>query len=256
MEEGPKAYPRILRDLPIPPEAMRARVSHPDIEGYLRLSRADAQHLLAALAEAGFDPTRGGALLDYGCGSGRLLRMAARFAETCELHGCDVDAEAIAWCRANLPFARYETISPWPPTPYRDGRFDAVYAYSIFSHLPETLHRAWLEELHRILRPGAACVLTIQGRRVVERFLARQIDPRLDVPSRDQMRSGLRDLENRGFVYYPYNPESKAKGKAEVYGMTFIYEGYVRAHWLDLFELIGWREAPDDWQDYVILRRR
>jgi hypothetical protein len=48
----------------------------------------------------------------------------------------------------------------------------------------------------------------------------------------------------------------RADRDADVYGMTFIDLCYIREHWLDLFELVHVTEAPDDWQDYVVLRRR
>jgi hypothetical protein len=42
----------------------------------------------------------------------------------------------------------------------------------------------------------------------------------------------------------------------EEYGSTIIFEPYVRARWSELFEVVAFDEAPDDWQDYVVLRRR
>jgi len=42
----------------------------------------------------------------------------------------------------------------------------------------------------------------------------------------------------------------------EEYGSTFILDSYFGAKWTDLFHVVSWHAAPDDWQDYVILRRR
>ena len=135
-----------------------------------------------------------------------------------------------------------------------------MYSFSIFTHLPEGLHRTWLEDLHRIMRPGATLVVTTAGRRVVGRFLARDVHPALTIPAPEEMRAGLPELDGRGFVYYPlkhlYAAIPEPDRGADVYGMAFVYEPYVRAHWLDLFELVALHDAPQDWQDYVVLRRR
>jgi len=41
-----------------------------------------------------------------------------------------------------------------PPMSYEDNMFDFVYSISIFTHLPEDMQFAWLQELQRITKPG------------------------------------------------------------------------------------------------------
>ena len=260
MSSGIHEYPELLAALPIPGKELRERVNNPDEQLFVESGLSDAQNLFLGLSEGGFDPARHGSLLDFGCGCGRILRLAARLDESCELHGCDVDAECIAWCRENLPFARFENLAPRPPAPYPDERFDAAYAFSIFTHLPEQLHRDWLGDLHRILRPGGILVVTTAGRRSVEKFISGEVLGGLDRPTPEQLRADLPRLDGHGFLYYslaapsPSMPE--AERGADLYGMTFLTEGYIRARWLDLYELVSFHEAPQDWQDYVVLRRR
>ena len=55
--------------------------------------------------------------------------------------------------------------------PYPDDSFDVVYACSVFSHLPETLHLLWLAEIRRVLRPGGVLVATTLSESAV-RFAA------------------------------------------------------------------------------------
>ncbi len=80
-----------------------------------------------------------------------------------EIHGCDLDAGAIAWCRANLGFARFEVNAAQPPLPYDDGSFDLVCGLSVFTHLPEPAGLRWMAELARVLRPGGRLVLSTHG---------------------------------------------------------------------------------------------
>lgn len=260
MAEGTEDYPEILEHLPLPPRSLISRVVgdvSPDTFRAMGLS--DAQNVYPYLLEAGFDPTAGPALLDFGCGCGRILRFFARFADSCRLFGADVDAEAIAWCRASYDFASFSTLSPAPPSPFAADRFDAVYLYSVFSHLTEERHRQWLEELHRITRPGAAVVATVQGRNCFEMFCL-GMKPESGLPSPDELRDDAPELRRSGFRFYPYDsalpwmpPEEPPGGR---YGMAFILEHYVREHWLDLFDLVAFHDSPQDWQDYVVLRTR
>lgn len=102
-------------------------------------------------------------LLDWGCGCGRLSAHWLRRKEPIEVHGCDIDPEAIGWCRDNLPRGKFACIGFNPPTPYPDGHFDAAFAYSVFTHLTQDAHHAWLAEMRRVLAPGGLFVATVQG---------------------------------------------------------------------------------------------
>jgi len=37
---------------------------------------------------------------------------------------------------------------------------------------------------------------------------------------------------------------------------VFLTRAYIEREWLCEFELVKYLEAQDDWQDYVVLRRR
>lgn len=260
MAVGFQEYPEFLEHLPIPPEFLVERVVG-DVtpEVFHQMGLSDAQNVYQCLLEAGVDLAQQPLLLDFGCGCGRLLRFFSRFADSCRLFGADVDAEAIDWCRANYDFASFETLTKDPPCPFADNQFDGVYAYSVFSHLTEKAHRLWLEELQRITKPGAAVVLTVQGRNCFEMF-CREERSLSGLPAADRLRQDEAALERTGFQHYesdfalPWMSEEESG--AHTYGMTFILEHYIREHWQTLFELVSFHEAPQGWQDYVILRSR
>ena len=55
-------------------------------------------------------------------------------------------------------------VSPQdPPLPYEDGYFDFVVAISIWSHYGEPAAIRWLDEMHRIIRPGGHLVFSTHG---------------------------------------------------------------------------------------------
>jgi SAM-dependent methyltransferase len=100
-------------------------------------------------------------VLDFGCGSGRVIRHWKDFHG--EVHGTDINPALIEWCRDNLPFAQFRTNALRPPLDYPSGKFDFIWAFSVFTHLDEALQYAWKDELARTLRPGGYLVFTTHG---------------------------------------------------------------------------------------------
>lgn len=147
--------------LPVPPAVLRMRVAGTgDFDWFLEGGvRADAG-IRAALSSHGIKPEQFDGILDFGCGCGRVTR---RWAGISGVHGCDLNAEAVAWCRANLPFAQFATNGLEPPLRYADESFDFVYALSVFTHLAEIQQHAWMCELRRVLRPGGLLLITTHG---------------------------------------------------------------------------------------------
>jgi len=99
-----------------------------------------------------------------------MLRILARSPEFrgAELVGCDAMDLALRICRRSIPHAFFSHTSAQPPSSYRDGMFDLVYAYSVFSHLSEAANLAWAAEFARIVRPGGMVAVTTQGRGFIE----------------------------------------------------------------------------------------
>src|SRR5262249_14848680 len=56
------------------------------------------------------------------------------------------------------------------PLRYRDASFDLVYAFSVFTHLPESLQLAWMGELRRVLRPGGYLLISLHGEGHVTKY--------------------------------------------------------------------------------------
>jgi SAM-dependent methyltransferase len=154
---------RPVEDLPLPPPEARFRVAGTDdLSVFLTLGERGYKALSESLRRAGSPLESLGRVLDFGCGVGRVLRYW-RAAPGMELYGSDIDPDAIAWASANFPIAQFQTNTLEPRLDYPDGRFDLVYALSVFTHLTEDLQMPWLNELLRIIRPGGLLYFTTHG---------------------------------------------------------------------------------------------
>ena len=157
--------------LPLPPPRLRLLVDgrSADADHFVRIGERMAASIHSAVAAADTPPEELGAVLDFGCGCGRVARHWASI-EGPEIHGCDYNGDLVEWCDGNLPFVRAKRNALEPPAPYPDARFDLIYALSVLSHLSEPLQRAWIAEFRRLLRPGGLLVISVLGESVRDRL--------------------------------------------------------------------------------------
>jgi SAM-dependent methyltransferase len=155
---------RSVEGPPLPPRRLMVRVAGTaDADWFLRSGRAAYDAIAAHVPLAEVE-----AVLDFGCGCGRVLRYWQ--GQDGLVAGSDRDTGAVDWCRRNLAFARCERNALEPPLAFPDASFDLVYALSVFTHLTEELQTAWRDELARVLRPGGRLLLTTHGRSYLPRL--------------------------------------------------------------------------------------
>ena len=200
---------------PLPPRRLMVRVAGTaDADWFLRSGRAAYDAIAAHVPLGEID-----SVLDFGCGCGRVTRYWSEFGGT--VSGSDVSTKAVEWCRANLPFARFEVNRLEPPLAFADESVDLVYALSVFTHLTADLQLAWRDELRRVLRPGGRLLVTTHGQSYL---------PRLDPGERARFEAGelvvrwsdvpgtnlcsayhperyLRDTFAHGFTFVDLEPE-------------------------------------------------
>lgn len=75
------------------------------------------------------------AILDFGCGSGRVTRYWRD--SPAAVHGTDYTPDLIRWCERNLSFGKFQVNRADPLLGYPNDSFDLVYALSVFTHLAE-----------------------------------------------------------------------------------------------------------------------
>jgi SAM-dependent methyltransferase len=149
--------------VPVPPTRMRVLVNGiPDLRWFLSSGKAQTDYLRVLLAEADQPLERMDAILEFGCGCGRMTRWWADLPGP-RVYACDYNRELVRWCEENLPFVEARANTLQPPLPYSDEAFDFIYAFSVFTHMSVELARAWVAELKRVLKPGALIWFTAHG---------------------------------------------------------------------------------------------
>jgi SAM-dependent methyltransferase len=179
----------------------------------------------------------GGAVLDWGCGCGRLARHLAPHIGR-QFFGCDIDADNVSWCAANLP-GSYKASLLSPPLPYEDKSFDVIYGLSVFTHLRANWETAWLKELHRVLKPGGTILMSVHGQTAID-FAALEPSVYKNLMDRVEREGLVVTSENNqldGFVECPseyVNVFHSQKHIRDVWGQFFvdieILPGYVYTH--------------------------
>lgn len=107
---------------------------------------------------------KGVRFLDWGCGPARVIRHLRDLLPEAELHAVDYNKQYIDWCASKISGIRFALTSVSPPTWYADGYMDIIMGLSVFTHLSESNHFAWIEELYRIIKPGGILFITTQGK--------------------------------------------------------------------------------------------
>lgn len=138
-------------------------VGHANVTAFEQYGKEAATLIRDAVARAGADTSKMTAILDFGCGCGRVARHWPSLGPPVHLYGCDYNRNGVEWCTQHLDFLTATTNDLVPPLPYSDQTFDLVYALSVFTHLSEDLHRLWLSELRRVVKAGGLIFFTIKG---------------------------------------------------------------------------------------------
>lgn len=102
---------------------------------------------------------QGTKILDFGAGIGNSIPFFRKFFPLAELTCADPSARSLELSRSRFPGAERYTVLTETAIPHEAGAFDLAFSACVFHHIASDEHRRWLEELHRVTRPGG--LLTI-----------------------------------------------------------------------------------------------
>jgi SAM-dependent methyltransferase len=175
-------------------------------------------------------------VLDFGCGWGRMIRFFLKDVLGDNLFGIDVDPVAIDTCNQTMTYRTYCLTQTCPPTAFPPNSSNVIYAYSVFSHLSESVHMKWIEEFGRILKPEGVFFATTLGRAFIdvcksfrEKGTLEQSWQQSAAASFLDPEAALADYLSGKYLFAP-NPWPD-------YGMALIPRAYVEREWTRDFEL-------------------
>jgi SAM-dependent methyltransferase len=149
-------------EVKLPPDYMLFEAFQLDYQRYFEGGKRTALWLKDLFEKHA--PMSGKSVLDWGCGPARVLRHFPEILGPGSLiQGTDYNPKTIAWCRENIEGVQFAINQLNPPTTFANEQFDFIYGISIFTHLSEPNHPAWLEELIRITKKGGLLLLTTHG---------------------------------------------------------------------------------------------
>ena len=239
VEAADRLLSRTYEGRVLPPALLRFKVRGSSSgDAFAQIGRDCAKNIDTTLRSFGRDLASNTSILDFGCGCGGTVVWLRELAPNASISGTDIDESAIDWCRANLPFARFDTNAALPPLAYPDASFDFVYAISVFTHLDEEYQFRWLQELARIIKPGGTCLITLHGHGIWN-----------EMPARDE-----RTLTETGFVFVRTDA---TKGLfPDWYQTAFHLRSYVETNFSKYFDVIGFLpRGLNNHQDIVVLSR-
>jgi SAM-dependent methyltransferase len=198
----------------------------------------DAWTILKMLDTYSFDLGSMRSVLEFGCGTGRVLRHFRNISGL-RLAGTDANPKPIEWDRKNLPNIEFYNNELTPPLAFGDECFDLVYALSVFTHIPLELQRNWVDELRRILIPGGYLLCTVSD------------ESCLSIEDRAR-------LERDGALTFDRN-HPRASYSTQVLGSWDVFQkrGQVRATFRVGFDILCYTSEPAvSGQHTLILRKQ
>ncbi len=184
-------------------------------------------------------------VLDFGCGCGRVLsRMPST--GTVRYFGVDLREDALRWLGLTMPEATFATGPAMPPVDPGAQDFDLIYSVSVLTHLTQEQEGAWLDEWHRLLKPGGHVIATFRGEDWVDQFAYEG--------QKGSIHQDWRD--NDGFCYQKHRYWEGIF--PEFYSGTYHTVDYVRATWGERFEILEILPAADtpNEQNTAVMRKK
>jgi 2-polyprenyl-3-methyl-5-hydroxy-6-metoxy-1,4-benzoquinol methylase len=205
--------------------------------------------------------TRADAILDFGCGWGRIIRFFLKDVEPSKLWGVDPARDMIELCQNQNKWCNFKAINTKPPSPFEEGTFDLIYSFSVFSHLSEEMHKNWLIELSRILKPGGLLIATTRDRAFIEHCaeLRKQEDLQQMHPGPASSARAFPSPAESLAVYdsgkYTFS-QLVSEGEWSYWGEAAISKDYVLSHWTPYLTFIDYIDDRQRCTQNAIVMRK
>lgn len=211
------------------------------------------------LQEHGNGLTADTAVMDFGCAWGRIIRFWLRDIHPGNLFGFEVQDRLLAYAREHVTGPTYKISQTHPPLPNDGQKFDLIYAFSVFSHLPEALTNEWIEEFSKVLKPGGIACLTTRPRAHIEiagTAASKSAHSGFYAGLIKDKDEALASYDKGNFIFYPAHGGGSLS-EAD-YGEAIIPTAYAKANWSKHLEVVGFFEKYSETylQPCFVLRKK
>lgn len=93
---------------------------------------------------------RRGAVLEIGCGIGRLTTEVAKFLPTTQVYGIDISQKMLDLAPTSSVIYRQ---NDGRTIPFPDESFSSAYSMLVFQHIPDSAKQGYIKEVARVLQP-------------------------------------------------------------------------------------------------------
>jgi SAM-dependent methyltransferase len=172
---------------------------------YLTAGLSASRCIQASLDAAG-KVISGGAVLDFPCGYGRVIRFLKEMYPDSQIVGSEIEPEALEFCQRAFSVQGYlsNTARNWRSMslPFK---FELIWCGSLITHVDERATVDLLDFFYRHLTDGGICVFTTHGRHVAEMFSTKEVT--FDLTD-EGLKKVLSEYQQNGYGYadYPWAP--------------------------------------------------
>ncbi len=140
--------------------------------GILYNHEGDMNHSLNEYFQVGYNTAKqlrdilGGdkveSFLDFGAGYGRVARFLPAFFPKAKIVASDIKAESVAFCKTQLKLDGFDHSADAAKAKLI-GTYDAIFAGSVFTHLPQAAAEQWLNRLTEATKSDGTLIFSIHN---------------------------------------------------------------------------------------------
>jgi SAM-dependent methyltransferase len=166
---------------------------------YLFAGLSASRCIRAALQSIGKERAVG-AILDFPCGYGRVLRFLRAMFRESDITGGEIQNAALDFCQRTFGVAPMRSSTDLRSLSL-PRKFDVIWCGSLIPHIDENATADLLRFFHRHLLDDGICILTTHGQRAVERI--KNKTKTFGLSEKDQQKV-LCDFQEKGYGYADY----------------------------------------------------
>jgi 2-polyprenyl-3-methyl-5-hydroxy-6-metoxy-1,4-benzoquinol methylase len=156
----------------IPPDSLLFETGSLHYHSYQNSGQEAAAEIESLCKIFGNSPIQ--AILDWGCGVGRVTRHLPDYFPGAKITGADVNPYCIQWLQNYIQGIEWIQSSNVPFVETVSGQYDLIIALSVLTHLPASEQANWLNILHSLLNPQGLVWLSTHGKTYLHQLTLQQ----------------------------------------------------------------------------------